>query len=108
MITNEKYFLFSLMVLYYRVQLFFLPAAKITGADALAHPFDNPAPPPSIYECSSSEMSEVTSDSSSAEVTTSESSSSEDEIEDVELGTFLLDALSGFDPQADVMELYAL
>jgi hypothetical protein len=83
----------------FRTNLNLLPAAKITGADTNAHPFDNPAPPPTIYECSSSELSEVTS----------ESSSSDDEIQDDELGNFLLEVLSGFDPQSDdAMDVVAL
>jgi hypothetical protein len=45
-------------------------------------------------------MSEVTSDSSSSD---------EEILQDDELGSFLLEALSGFDPQADeAVELVAL
>jgi len=37
------------------------------------------------------------------------SSGEDDEIQDDELGNFLLDALSGFDPQADdIMDIVAL
>lgn len=45
-----------------------------------------------------------------SEVTTSDSSSSDEEIlHDDELGSFLLEALSGFDPHADeAVELVAL
>lgn len=72
-----------------------LPAAKITGADALAHPYDNPAPPPSISECSSSEVSELSSETST------------EELDDHELAGFLLDAFTDFDPHQDLMDLCA-
>ena len=80
-----------------------LPAAKITGADTFAHPFDNPAPPPSIFECSSGEMSEVSSDSDPSSSSSEEHHDHEELFlhdADNELGSFLLDALSDFDPQA--------
>jgi hypothetical protein len=73
----------------------FLPAAKITGADTFSHPFDNLAPPPSISECPSSDVSEL-----SSETTT-------EEVDEHELAGFLLDALTDFDPYQDLMDLCA-
>jgi hypothetical protein len=75
-------------------------AAKITGTDTNAHPFDNPAPPPTIYECSSGEMSEISSEDSS-DPSNSSSDEHEDILRDDDLGSFLLDALCGFDPHSD-------
>jgi hypothetical protein len=72
-----------------------LPAAKITGADTYTHPFDNLAPPPSVSECSSSDVSEL-----SSEKTT-------EELDEHELAGFLFEALTDFDPHQDLMDLCA-
>lgn len=77
-------------------------AAKITGADTF--PSSDSSSSPS-YECSSGATNEISSDSSS-------SSGEEHEhefLQDTELGSFLLDALSDFDPTGDdAVEVVAL
>lgn len=80
---------------FWKRQLIYLPAAKITGADTFH--------PPSSIEFF--DIHPVSESSSSEEASDTSSDSAADD-DDAELGLFLMDALTDFDPAGlDVLDI---